>query len=143
METAAIQILPETKNRISIENYTELPGTRDENILCALLVNTCASTIPITPDSFLYLYNWFAVTLHKGIKIDFSKCPSLENSQLVNDALRLKGYETDSLLNRNSCTRIANLISNENEVFAKELDFVYTNFEAKLILSAFMPGCAV
>ena len=141
--TSSIQILPETKMRISIENYTELPGTLNENILCALMVNTCASTRPITPDLFLNLYKWLADMVYQGINVDFTVHPLLKDSQLLKDALRLKGDETENLKSRRSCMQIANMISNHNEDFAKELNSVYTNSEAKLLVSAFLRGCAM
>ena len=99
MGTATIQIKAETKKRISVFNYTSLPGTKRENILCALIVNLCVSTKPISAQCFLDLYNWLVGTLYQGIVIDdFDKRTLIKNSTLLEEAYSLKGDETENLV---------------------------------------------
>ena len=141
--TASIQITLETKNRINLSNYADLAGTKKENILCALIVNLCASTDPITAEIFLTFYNWLVATLYQGIIIDFETHPLFKDSVLFKEAYSLKGDETDNLINRKSLLKIANLISNNDKIFEKELDSCYTNFEEKLLLFSFCPGCLI
>ena len=137
---ATIQITPETKKRISIDNYTNISGTKNENILCALIVNLCASTNPITAKNFLTLYNWLVPTLHQGINIDLELHPLMQDSSLLKEALSLRGDVTENLINRESCLKIANFISNDDKNFAKDLKYWYNDFEMKLLLFSFFPG---
>lgn len=140
---STIQITEETKKRITPQNYTKLPLTKQERVLCALIVNLSTKETTLTAENFLQIYNWFVGTLHQGIKIDFEIHPSIKDTELLNEAYLLKGDETENLINRKSCIEIAKLISNNDETFARELDSCYTEFEVKLLLFSFSPNCAV
>ncbi len=140
---SVIQITSETRRRISLDNYKELTGTKNENILCAIIVNVGTIGVPLTAENFLMLYNWMVGTLHQGIVIDFSLHPHMKGSLLLKEARLMKGNKTENLIKRDSCIKIANFISDNNEIFAKELDSSYTEFEIKLLLFSFSPGCAI
>lgn len=142
-KVATISIASETKNRISMNNYTKLTGSKKENILCALLVNLCVNTNAISAENFLTLYNWFVTTLYQGIVIDTNMHPLFKRSKLLKEARTLKGDKTENLINRESCIKIANFISNNDKDFAEALDACYTEFEIRLLLFSFSPGCAV
>lgn len=140
---ATIQITSDTKERISLYNYETLSDKRQENIICALMVNLCASTNPIPAKDFLALYNWFVGTLYQGIIIDFNVYPQIKDSKLYEDVTSLAGDKSENLINRDSVMRVASLISCNDEAFAKALDFAYAEFEMKLLLFSFSPGCIV
>ena len=138
-----IQITPETKERITVLNYTKLPLNKKEAVLCALLVTLGTNGIPLPAENFLEIYNWFVGTVYQGIKIDFEKHPSIKDTTLLQEAHALRGDKTENLIKRESCIRIANCISNNDEVFARELDSCYTNFEVELLLFSFSPNCSL
>lgn len=131
---STIQITAETKKRIGIHNYKELFGTKKENILCTLFVVLAYERISITAYDFLIVYNWLVGNLYQGIIIDFSKHSTIRNTDLYKEARLLKGDKSENLIERETCIKIANFITNNNETFVKELDSCYTNYEIELLL---------
>ncbi len=138
-----IEFTDETRKRITLENYTELGGTKKENILCALLVNLGTKNLPITAENFLKIYNWFVTTLYQGIQINTTVHPCMNGAKLYDDARSLEGDESENLISRESCIKIASIISNNNTAFVSELDSCYTDWEVRLLLFSFSPQCAI
>lgn len=141
--TVDIRITSETKDRIRLDNYTSLTSNPKENVLCGIMVATCSSTEPLSAKNFLLVYNWFVTTLYKGINVNLDIHPSLKDSELYQEARFLKGDDLLGLSNRESCLRVADLISNGNKEFGQELDAEYSKYEAVLLLSSFFPGSVI
>ncbi len=138
---ATILITDETKQRINLENYNTLTSDHKQNVLCAMMV--CfyrGGESPISADLFFAIYQWWVTTLYQGVVVDFDTCPDFRDTQLLRDAEALRGNKDGNLLDRQPVMRIAEIISNNDKAFLKEVEARHTYFEQMVLLSAFMPG---
>ncbi len=136
-----LKISPELKKSIDCNNYYCLDkANQEENILCAVFILFGTVDIQLEPEQFLKIYVAMVQTLYIGMNISPELHPTAQDSKLANDIRNLKGAVSNNLLKRESIKKIANFITDGSISFESALDNVITEWEQKLLLSAFFPG---
>jgi len=119
----SIIINDKVKEQITLDNYNNLLlETKEEKILCSLMVNLCVSDEPMTPKTFVGYYCWLAYLLHIGLSIDYKLYPALKDKVIVIEAKEMKKVNYE-FMRRDSCLQIAKLITeDQSESFQLELE---------------------
>jgi hypothetical protein len=117
-----IKIDDSVKNRIGLDNYDNLAlETKEDKILCSLMVNCCISEDPMTLKEFVGYFCWLSYMIYLGLSVDYNLYPNLKGKVIVKEAREMKGINFE-FMRRDSYLQIAVLITgNQSESFKSEL----------------------
>jgi len=137
-----IIITSATKKRIGLTNYDKIEGlTREQRILCAMIVQTFPDEAALEAGAFAKLYLEIVNIFFDGVNSDIGleTVPYLKDSNLLNDAVSLKGIPFPSFKEKETILKISNLISMNDKEFENELDEKFTLYKEKPLRSVFFP----
>lgn len=126
----SIRIPKKSGNDFSKEDYACIDGTREENILCAVVALFSNSSADITPEDFIYICKKLlslCVSI-KGLKINYDERPELKGSRLAEDIESLKG--TKLHLTKRTINKIAAYLSDDDPEFCTAVTNEFATVEA-------------
>jgi hypothetical protein len=121
------------------DNPKLIPGTKEENVVCAFMSLSLNTKQTVTAQQFLTVFIELMKTIYAGVKVNFNLQPQLKNSNILKAVTALKGQQ-HKFLEKDFFLEIVKFLCQGNELFLTEAKNAYSEFEGTLLLSAFFPG---